>query len=281
MERKIRFTDYLRSGLILVMLLGITGQAGAFFPLSPGGEKYRPVEFKVTSDSIQTLLKNLRRTAPEMVRLIPETGRYYLYVQDRSALTDELVEKLQTAFYHDISALCKLYGFKYLADWRVLVGKAARESFWGTSYLCNRTFNYFGIWKKNKPWACESFKFCDEVRRTDLVPADFLVFPDFESCLWMFIHTMYSDHFRERLPDWGMRVVDAIEYERATGMHYWEAPPGNHALTVQLPGTAYTVEELIYTWSEHDKFNMCLNCNRSTDRAWVSKVELAASRIGD
>jgi len=281
MGRKIQFTDYLRNGLIAAMLVCIAGKVEAYGPLPSLDDQWRQAELVATSDSIQSLLKALRKTAPVMVRSIPETGRYYLYVKDRSALSDELVESLQNAFYHDVSDLCKLYGFKYLADWRVLVGKAARESFWGTSYLCNRTFNYFGIWEKNKPWACESFKFCEEVRKNDLVPADFLVFPDFESCLWMFIQTMYSDHFRERLPDWGLRVVDAIDYERATGMHYWQAPPGNHPFTVQLPGDAYTVEELIYTWSEHDKFNMCLSCNRSTDRAWVSKVELTASRIGD
>lgn len=279
MERTIQFTDSLRHVFLLVLLLSGLGLLKA--SASQSGGMRQSVEWTAASDSIQTLLKNLKKSAPGMVRFIPETKRYYLYVKDRSALSDELVEKLQIAFYHDISSVCKLYGYKYLADWRVLVGKAARESFWGTSYLCNRTFNYFGIWKKNKPWACDSFRFCEELQKTDLVPANFLVFPDFESSLWMFIHTMYSAHFRERLPDWGMRVKDAIEYERQLGMHYWEAPGGQHPLTVQLPGRAYTVEELIYTWSEHDKFNMCLNCNRPTDWAWVTKVELAASRIRD
>lgn len=232
----------------------------------------------IRGDSVQSVLQELAFSHPFMVAQIPETGRWHLLVPRSEAVTPEQLTRLQDAFYYDIVPLCKLYGEKYLADWRALASKAARESFWGTSYLCNRTSNYFGIRQKAKPWICEAFYFCDGVTRNDPEPSDFASFPNFEASLWMFIHTMYSAHFLERLPDQGARIADAIFFERMNGIHYWERTAYGISVGHQLRGPMYSAEELIYTWSEHPINNLCVNCSRETDREWVYKLIRADMR---
>ncbi len=234
----------------------------------------------VRSDSVQAVLRQFARTHPYLVTQIPETGRWHLNVPRSEAVSPEQLTRLQDAFYYDIVPLCKLYGQKYLADWRALASKAARESFWGASYLCNRTHNYFGIRQKAKPWICESFYFCDGVTRNDPEPSEFASFPNFEASLWMFIHTMYSPHFLERLPDGGARIADAVEFERMNGIHYWENTSYGISLGQQIRGLMYSAEELIYTWSEHPVNNLCVNCSRATDREWVYKLIMADMRTG-
>lgn len=232
----------------------------------------------VRGDSVQSILRELALSHPFMVTQIPETGRWHLNVPRSEAVTIDQLTRLQDAFYYDIAPLCQIYAQRYLADWRALASKAARETFWGTSYLCNRTFNYFGIRQKAKPWICESFFFCEGVTRHDPEPSDFASFPNFEASLWMFIHTMYSAHFLERLPDGGARIADAIEFERMNGIHYWERTSYGVSLGTQLPGPMYSAEELIYTWSEHPINNLCVNCSRETDREWVFKLIRAGLR---
>ncbi len=232
----------------------------------------------VRGDSVQSVLQEWAFTHPYMVAPVPETGRWHLLVPRSEAVTPEQLTRLQDAFYYDIVPLCKAYGEKYLADWRALASKAARETFWGASYLCNRTNNYFGIRQQAKPWICEAFFFCDKVTRNDPEPSDFASFPNFEASLWMFIHTMYSAHFLERLPDRGARIVDAIFFERMNGIHYWERTAYGISLGPQLRGPMYSAEELIYTWSEHPINNLCVNCSRETDREWVYKLIRADMR---
>lgn len=223
-------------------------------------------------DSVQSVLWELAVTQPEKVGYIPETRRLYLLEPRASAVSDSLLMRLQDAFYYDVGPLCRLYGFKYLADWRALASKSARETFWGTSFLCNRTFNYFGIWRKNKPWICETFGHCLTVSRTDVVPANFVVFRDFESSLWMFIHTIYSYHFLERLPDEGDRVYDAMAFERTFGVHYWQENDDGAIYTFQLQEKPYTAQELINTWSGHPINNLCANCSPDTDVYWLGQL---------
>ena len=105
----------------------------------------------IRGDSVQSVLREFAGTHPYMVTQIPETGRWHINVPRSEAVTPGQLTRLQDAFYYDIVPLCKIYGQKYLADWRALASKAARESFWGTSYLCNRTSNYFGISQQAKP----------------------------------------------------------------------------------------------------------------------------------
>ena len=232
----------------------------------------------IRGDSVQSVLWEWAHTHPYMVTQIPETGRWHLNVPRSESVTPEQLTRLQDAFYYDIVPLCKTYGQKYLADWRALASKAARESFWGASYLCNRTNNYFGIRQQAKPWICEAFFFCDGVTRNDPEPSDFASFPNFEASLWMFIHTMYSAHFQERLPDQGARIADAIEFERMNGIHYWERTAYGINMGQQLHSPMYSAEELIYTWSEHPINNLCVNCSRATDREWVYKLIRADMR---
>lgn len=227
-------------------------------------------------DSVQSILRELYQQRPDLVGFIPETQRFYLFVARAEAIPAKVYPRLQAAFLHDISAQCRVYGQRYLADWRVLASKAARETCWGASYLCNRAFNYFGIRHSAKPWICESFYFCQSLTRNDPFPADFAMFPTFEASLWMFIHTMYSNHFLERLPDGGARVAEAIEFERMNRIHYWERTSYGINYREQLRGEPYSAEELIYTWSEHPINNLCVDCNRATDLDWVSRLELAA-----
>jgi len=229
-------------------------------------------------DSVQHTLYLLAQKAPDLVGFIPETGRRYVLVPRSSTLPEHWVQRIQDAFFYDIQSLCKRYAQLYLADWRALASKAARESFWGCSYLSNRTFNYFGIRHRAKEWICDRLGYCGYVMRNDPEPAAFAVFPSFERSLWVFIHTIYSQHFLERLPDAGKQVVDAIAYERYYGRPYWAPPVDSPAFPNPLRGYPYTADEMIYTWSEHPINNLCINCSRATDRKWVNKIILAEDR---
>lgn len=229
--------------------------------------------------NVQGVLRAMAEYYPDKLGYIAETGRYYILVPRSEAVPEAWLVRIQEAFYADISGYCQQYGNKYLADWRALASKAARESFWGTSYLCNRINNYFGIRQKAKPWVCESFGFCEGYTRNDPQPSEFVSFPSFEASLWMFIHTMYSLHFLERLPDQGERVIDAIAFERMNGIHYWENTAYGISMGPQLKASLYTTEELIYTWSEHPINNLCVNCSRQTDREWVDKLVRAGLRF--
>ncbi len=231
-------------------------------------------------DKVQLLLEELAKKDQKAVGFIKETNRYYLTLPHRE-VSEDLVNQLQSAFYQDIEAHCKYFGWKYLMDWKVLASKAARESFWGASYLSNRTLNYFGIRHANKTWACEVFRFCDGFVKNDPEPASFVVFPDFRSSIWMFIHTIYSPHYLKRLPDEGRRVAKAIAFEQQHGIHYWQRNKEGNYFVSHLEGDNYSSEEIIYTWSEHPINNLCINCNRATDRVWIEKINTIAQRISD
>ncbi|MEZ5042153.1 MAG: hypothetical protein R2828_19810 [Saprospiraceae bacterium] len=231
------------------------------------------------TDSVQSVLQALSISSPAMVSFIPETQRWSLKQPQPEAIEEALLLRLQDAFFHDFNEVCRFYGWRYLASWRTLMAKAARESFWGTSYLCNRTYNYFGIRTKAKPWMCESFGYCETVERNDPDLAAFTIFPNFEASLWMFIHTMYSTHYLERLPDMGSRVMGAIEFERRFGFHYWEGFHRGFTFPQELGSKYYSIEEIIATWSGHDINNLCVNCSRESDLLWVEKVNRTAGRI--
>lgn len=231
-----------------------------------------------STEAVQQWLQRLDASYPGLVGFIPETQRYYLVKPRRDVVPETWVASLQDAFFADIHQYCQAYGALYLADWRALASKTARETFWGTSYLCNRTFNYFGLRRKAKPWLCESFGYCDTLVRNDPEPAGFTVFPSFEASLWMFIHTIYNDHFLERLPDQGYRVVEAIYFERANGTHYWETSRYGLTYAPRLVGAPYTTNELIATWSGYPINNLCINCSFETDKKWVHKVVMADVR---
>ena len=249
-----------------------------FSVLAAGMNAAAPYDPASKGDSVQSILGELYRKRPDLVGFIPETQRYYLFVARAEAIPEKDYPRLQAAFLYDIGNQCRFYGERYLADWRVLASKAARETCWGTSYLCNRAFNYFGIRHNAKPWMCESFYFCQKLTRNDPYPAEFAMFPTFEASLWMFIHTMYSGHFLERLPDGGALVAEAIEFERMNQIHYWERTAYGINYQEQLKGLPYTAEELIYTWSGHPINNLCVDCNRATDLDWVARLEMAAQR---
>ncbi len=226
-------------------------------------------------DSVQSILLQLYHERPDLVGFIPETQRWYLFVARAEAIPPNFYPRLQAAFLHDIAGLCQEYGRRYLADWHALASKSARETCWGTSYLCNRAFNYFGIRYTAKPWLCESFYFCQTLTRNDPEPSDFVIFSGFEASLWMFIHTMYNRHFLERLPDRGARVAEAIEFERMNSIRYWEYTRYGICYSQQLKGLPYSVEEIVYTWSEHPINNLCVNCNRETDLDWAGRLATA------
>lgn len=232
----------------------------------------------IRGDSVQSILRSVARRRPDMVMYIPETGRYCLINPRADAMPEPLMLSLQDAFYYDVNTICKHYAWKYLADWRTLMAKASRETFWGTSYLANRAHNYFGIRRQSKPWVCEAFQFCNTVVKDDPEPADFVIFADFESSLWMFIHTIYSSHYLARLPDGGQRVQEAIQYERTYGIHYWQPTYYSILYAYQLTGLNYSDEELISTWSEHPINNLCADCTRQSDRDWIQKVYVAELR---
>lgn len=229
--------------------------------------------------NVQTVLFQVSQHEPALVDYIPETGRWYLVTPRAEAISEQLLLQLQNAFFQDVESACKRYGQKYLIDWKLLLAKSARESFWGASYLSNRAHNYFGIRRTNKDWACESFFYCDIVMRNDPEPAAFAIFEDFESSLWMFIHTIYSDHFLERLPDSGARIVSAIRAERSMSIRYWEFADYDLNFPQQLPGPYYTNEDIMNTWSGYPINNLCVNCNMQTDLNWIEKVNRTEQRV--
>lgn len=231
-----------------------------------------------TRDSVQVVLRKMAQTAPTLVGYIPETGRHYLKDTRREAIPEDWLLTLQDAFFSDTRNLCQFYGRLYLADWKALLSKAARESFWGASYLCNRTRNYFGIRRANKDWVCTSFSYCKTFDMTLDMPEGYVQFFSFESSLWMFIHTIYSPHYLERLPDGGGKVASAIQYERKYKVHYWQPAGSAYFFAAELPGGVYSASQLIYTWSGHPINNYCENCDRATDWEWVRKVEVAEQR---
>jgi hypothetical protein len=226
-------------------------------------------------DSVQAILAELSvlNEEFEVVRQIPETNRWYLTLPP-SEVPDNLLESIQDAFLYDVILYSQYYGWKYLIDWRVLASKAARESFWGTSYLANRSFNYFGIRSSQKNWACQTFRYCQHVVRNDPQPAAFIVFPDFSSSLWMFVHTIYSRHYLERLPDEGVAVATAIDREREAGIHYWMLDNFDD----QLRGEVYSPKTIIDTWSGYDINNFCQNCDRRSDQKWIEKIDRVLKR---
>lgn len=257
--------------IVLLFAFVLTGllPASSQAPLPANGEP---------ADSVQRALRLLALDAPQLVGFIPETGRHYIKVPRSSALPGQWQHRLQDAFFHDAAPACQLYGQLYLADWRALLSKAARESFWGCSFLANRTFNYFGIRHHGKPWLCSQLGFCEYHVRNDPRPAAFAIFPNFEASAWAFIHTIYSGHFLVRLPDGGIAVADAIQFERDHGIHYWEYTARGAHFTDLLRGNPYPAQALIYTWSGHPINNLCVNCDRASDWDWVQKVVRAAQR---
>lgn len=226
----------------------------------------------ISANHVQQALNELEAIAPNLIGFIPETQRRYIKIPRSSALPDQWQERLPDAFYQDAAAACQLYGRLYLADWRALLSKAARESFWGTSFLANRTFNYFGIRHHGKPWICQQLGFCAHHVRNDPDPAAFVVFPNFEASVWAFIHTIYSGHFLARLPDGGIKIADVIQFERKHGIHYWEYTAPGQTYGGMLQGTAYPPQSLIYSWSGHLINNLCINCDRASDWEWVQKI---------
>ncbi|TXB61782.1 glucosaminidase domain-containing protein [Phaeodactylibacter luteus] len=230
-------------------------------------------------DTVQDVLARLSATAPQLVGWLPETSRFYLVTPRSSVLTDYWLKALQDAFFREHNELCRRYSYRYLCDWRALMAKAARESFWGTSYLCNRTFNYFGIRHAGKPWLCESLGYCRGFWRNDPEPAYFAVFPGFRESLWAFVHTIYSSHFLARLPDGGLRVLGAIQHEREHGLPYWSYTADGLPYAGQLDGVYYSLQSLIDSWSGHEINNLCLDCDRETDWHWVRQVEKVALRL--
>ncbi|NET35055.1 MAG: glucosaminidase domain-containing protein [Cyanothece sp. SIO1E1] len=235
----------------------------------------RPEVFR---DSVQVILEQFAQAAPEKVLFLQETQRWCLKEARAEAIDEAWLVQLQDAFYADIKAYCRFYGWRYLVNWRALLAKAARETFWGTSYLCNRTYNYFGIRAKAKPWICDSFGFCETIEKNDPDLAAFAIFPNFESSLWMFIHTIYSRHYLDRLPDLGSRVVGAIEFERRFGFHYWEGFDRGFTFPQELGSRQYSIEETLATWSGHEINNLCVNCSWETDLKWIEKVNRTAGR---
>lgn len=247
-----------------------------FINTTPVGQHQENTEhIAVKADSVQRVLKQYARQYPDRVTFLSETQRWYLNTPRTEAHSEKWVEKLQVAYYYDVEAICRFYGEKYLIDWRVLAAKSARETFWGASYLANQARNYFGIRRTAKDWICESFYHCDVVERPDPDLAKFVVFPDFESALWMFIHTIYSAHYLERLPDGGQQVAAAIDYERRYHLHYWQTPFYGKAFSTQLEGLAYSPDAIFYTWSGHEKNNLCATCTLESDQLWLEKWEKA------
>ncbi|MEN0046911.1 MAG: hypothetical protein AAF806_07640 [Bacteroidota bacterium] len=232
------------------------------------------------TDSVQVILQQLAKLQGdfEIVAHIPETGRWYLTML-HDEVPENLLEDLRAAFLYDVEKYCKYYAWKYLLDWRLLVSKSARETFWGTSYLANRARNYFGI-RASKAWFCDDFQFCETVIKDDPKPRAFTVFPDFKSSLWMFIHTIYSPHYLERLPDGGSQVAAAIAFEKEHQICYWKRTSKAAFSTKQLAGVAYTAEDIINTWSGYEFNNFCLDCDLKSDLAWIDKIDLIMSRQG-
>ncbi|MEM9846554.1 MAG: glucosaminidase domain-containing protein [Bacteroidota bacterium] len=242
---------------------------------------YTPLRAQATvrGDSVQTILRQLAELQEdfEIVQFLPTTQRYHL-VLAHDEVPENLLMSIQDAFLYDVESYCQYYGWKYLIDWRLLASKAARESFWGTSYLSNKSMNFFGIRANKKEWICENFQFCEGVVKNDPEPATFVVFPSFKASLWMFIHTIYNKHYLQRLPDQGQKVEAAIAFEKTNRTNYWQRTDHDTAFASQLSGSSYTTDEVIYTWSEHAFNNLCINCSRDTDRRWVEKIDRAILR---
>lgn len=224
------------------------------------------------TSQVQQVLTKLQKKQPTKVGKIAETNRLYLKARP-GQISDWWLQRIQKAFVADVATYCKYYGWKYLIDWKLLLSKSARETYWGTSYLCNRANNYFGIRSTLKPWACTTFSFCDTIVRNDPKPSPFLLFENFEESLWMFVHTIYSDHYLERLPDKGERVKAAIEHERKFGLHYWKATSKRPYFAKRLEGNLYKTNAILATWSGHEAFNLCVNCSTETDLVWIKELE--------
>ncbi len=229
-------------------------------------------------DHVQKVLAELANKHPNKVQYLFDTRRWYLIRANAQFVTPEIEYRLQDAFLKDVKPLCKGYGKRYLIPWQVLAAKAGRETFWGTSYLCNRGNNFFGIRAQGKPWLCNQFNFCDNLMKNDPEPAAFAVFTNFEASLWMFIHTIYSPHFLDRLPDKGNRVKEAIHYERAFKTHYWLAKLSFRPYSRQLQGKAYSASDIIRTWSGYIKNNLCIACDIPSDLNWVQKIHAIEQR---
>ncbi len=277
-----------------MLFAGVAGGQSSFLPYHPEEGKEVRANPPLSSpqavpevlapvakgNHVQQVLQSIMETAPELVGQIPENSRYYLIRAHASVVSEDQLKQLQEAFYLDVTATCQFYARMYLLDWKVLVAKSARETFWGASFLCNRTNNYFGIWLKNKSWICSTFGFCGTLTRNDPAPADFAFFPSFEKSLWMFIHTIYSFHYRERLPDQGERIYGAIGFERTYGVNYWKENHYGDYYIDHLEGPVYHMNHLIYSWSEHEEgFNLCIECTRESDKKWVFQVMQTEYRL--
>ena len=225
------------------------------------------------ASNVQEVLRDIADKQPEKVSYILATRSWHLNNPRTGYLKPEDEERLKAAFLEDILPLTKVFSWKYLMDWKLIAAKAARETFWGSSFLCNRAQNYFGIRAQSKPWACEVFGYCEEVTRNDPKPAGFVVFPDYEASLWMFVHTIYNAHFLERYPDDGLRVFKAINYERKYGHHYWQGGRGIDPFIGQLPGTSYSADQTMKTWSGYKANNLCVACDVASDKNWMRKVD--------
>lgn len=261
----------MRIPVLLLFVLSCVGSLGtvalAQSPVSPA------------PPTVQDVLAKWAAVNPDKFGQVTETGRYYL-LEAKPAQTPEALQlELQEAFYREYAPACQQYGQRYLLDWRLLLAKAARETFWGASQLCNRGQNFFGIRTAGKPWICEQFRYCGTLNYYDPDYAAFATFPNFEASLWMFIHTIYSGHYLARYPDYGARVWPAIEFERRTGNPYWVPAQDDYFYATQLPGNPYSRSETIYTWSEHPINNLCASCDRASDHRWLNKLAAIEMRI--
>ncbi len=228
--------------------------------------------------TVQSVLESWYRARPDLMERLPN-GRLHLKRARAESTPPELEAALQEAFYQEHMPMCVEYGRRYLIDWHLLLAKAARETYWGSSKLSNLARNYYGIRLGAKEWICRSFGYCQVSDHFDPEPTYFFMFDGFESSLWMFIHTIYSRHFLERLPDGGTRVALAIEYERRTGRHYWMDGPDAPAFTWQLAGAPYANEEVITTWSGYSMNNLCVECDPHSDLDWINKVHRVEVRM--
>ena len=231
--------------------------------------------YSQTNYHVQKVLAEIAVSQPSKVKYLLETRKWYLVYPNVKSVGPEIELKLQKAFLLDFQQLFKGYGNRYLIPWEVLAAKSGRETFWGTSFLCASSNNYFGIRAKSKPWLCESFNYCDTIMRNDPEPAAFAVFPNFEASLWMFIHTIFSPHFLARLPDKGQRVAGALNYERQFRTHYWLAKLSVRIYAHQLTEKIYGVDDILKTWSGYTKNNLCINCDITSDKNWIQKVYTA------
>ncbi len=229
--------------------------------------------------SVQAVLATWAPTHGHLMEVLPN-GRYCLKKASAATTPPEMEAQLQEAFVREYAPVCYAYAQRYLLDWRTLLAKAARETYWGSSRLSNLAQNYFGIRQMNKEWICESFRFCEVTEHRDPDLAKFSVFPGFEYSLWMFIHTIYARHYLERLPDAGLRVSEAIAFEKQYGVHYWEPVPGQYYRGL-LAEPGYTEEEIIATWSGYEINNLCVACDRKSDRDWITRLMNVELRAGD